>query len=273
MFRSLLFVPGHRPDRFAKAVGTGADAVCIDLEDAVAPPERVKARAGLAQFLEGRERSGAALGMRINCVRSADGVRDLAMLLECRPPDFVMVPKVDDPAELGVFQDAFGGRLPIWPIVESARAIRNLWQIAEAPGVGGLIFGAADYSVDVRCLMEWEPLLLARGLLATAAANARIELLDVPHLDVTDSEGLRATTERVRALGFTGRTCIHPSQIETVHAVFTPSAEEISRAERMIEAFKASKGAVALFEGKLIEKPLILAAEQTLARARAIRGI
>lgn len=270
MFRSLLFVPGHRPDRFEKALATGADAVCIDLEDAVAPQDKDATREKVAEFLKTRETTRTALGVRVNSLRCADGVRDLARLLDVPHPDFVLVPKAEDDVEMRVFDDAFAGKLPVWALIETARGVENVWSIARAPSVKGFLFGAADYSVDARCLMEWEPLLMARSQMAAAAGGAGIEVMDVPHIDVNDIDGLRSSTQRVHELGFTGRSCIHPSQLPIVHDVFTPSKEAVAHAQRVIDAFEAGKGSVALLDGKLIERPLIMAARRVITRAEAL---
>lgn len=254
-YRSLLFVPGSRPDRFDKAGGAGADAVCIDLEDAVAPDDKGAARAATVAVLDGR------FGVRVNAVRSPVGEADLDALAGASPV-FVMIPKAasaDDVAAVRTTTSA-----PLWPIVESAEGLYAAWEIAAAPGVQGVLFGGADYAADLGCTMEWEPLFHARGLLAAACARAGVELLDVPHLDIGDEADLIATTQRIKAMGFTGRACIHPAQIGPVHAVFTPTEAEIARARRVLAAFEASGGGAALLDGKLIEKPIIRAAMRTL---------
>jgi citrate lyase subunit beta/citryl-CoA lyase/(S)-citramalyl-CoA lyase len=269
--RSLLFVPGNRPDRFPRALDAGADAICIDLEDAVAPEAKAGARATVLAY-SAEARSGTrrpALGVRINAIRTPDGLRDLAALADAPAlPDFLMIPKMAHPAEAGIIADAFPG-LPLWPIVESAAGLFQAAAIAAAPNVAGLLFGAVDYAAECGCTLAWESLLTARGTLAAARAAAGIQLLDVPALDIKDSAGLDASTRRARDLGFTGRACIHPAQVETVNAAFAPTAAEVAAAHRLVEALRAAAGGAALLDGKLIEKPVILAAERVLARAAA----
>jgi citrate lyase subunit beta/citryl-CoA lyase/(S)-citramalyl-CoA lyase len=133
--------------------------------------------------------------------------------------------------------------------------------------VGGVLFGAVDYSAEVGCTLEWDALLYARGALAAACARAGVELLDVPHLDIADAADLAASTARARALGFTGRACIHPTQVSAVNAVFTPDAAAVDRARRVVAAFEAAAGGAALLDGKLIELPVVRAARRTLERA------
>ena len=254
-FRSLLFVPGSRPDRYDKAGGAGADAVCIDLEDAVAPDGKEAARSATVAALDGR------FGVRVNAVGSAECAAHLEALAGTAPV-FVMIPKAASADDVAVVRAATG--TPLWPIVESAEGLHRAWEIAASPGVAGVLFGGADYSADLGCTMEWEPLFHARGVLAAACARAGVELLDVPHLDIGDEADLIASTRRIRAMGFTGRACIHPAQIGPVHAVFTPTEAEIARARRVLAAFEASGGGAALLDGKLIEKPIIRAAMRTL---------
>lgn len=254
-YRSLLFVPGSRPDRFDKAAGAGAEAVCIDLEDAVPPDGKEAARVAAVAALDGR------FGLRVNAVGTTEGEADLTALSGANLV-FVMIPKAVSAADVAVVRAATDA--PLWPIVESAEGLHAAWAIAAAPGVAGVLFGGADYAADLGCTMEWEPLFHARGVLAAACARAGVELLDVPHLDITDEADLIASTRRIKAMGFTGRACIHPAQIGPVHAVFTPTEAEIARARRVLDAFEAAGGGAALLDGKLIEKPLIRAARRTL---------
>lgn len=268
--RSLLFVPGSRPDRIAKALSAGADAVCIDLEDAVAPDAKAEARASVMAALSEPREASPRLGFRINPVRTANGLADLAAYsASSAAADFIMIPKVSHPVELEIIAGALESheRPNLWPIVESAAGLSRAYEIAGAPCVQGILFGGADFAADLGTTMEWEPLFHARGTLAAAAAAAGVELLDVPYLDVNDDEGLAASTVRVKTLGFTGRACIHPKQIAGVNAAFTPTDAEIEQARRVLAAFADSKGGAALLDGKLVELPLIRAAERTLRAA------
>ncbi|WP_397421872.1 HpcH/HpaI aldolase/citrate lyase family protein [Phenylobacterium sp.] len=262
-FRSLLFVPGNRPERFEKALGAGADAVCFDLEDAVAPEAKDAARAAVIDFLSRGGRAG--LGVRINGPASEHLDAD-CRALSGLPVAFVMIPKVESPGQVASLSLRLGDARPLWPIIESPEGLRQAWDIASAVGVGGVLFGAADYSAEVGCTLEWDALLYARGALAAAAARAGVELLDVPYLDIADETGLADSTGRAKALGFTGRACIHPGQVEIVNTAYTPAAAEVDRARRIVSAFDASNGGAALLEGKLIELPVVRAARRTLER-------
>jgi citrate lyase subunit beta/citryl-CoA lyase/(S)-citramalyl-CoA lyase len=201
-------------------------------------------------------------------MRTREGIGDLAILIasEARP-DFVMLPKAAHAEELAILASVLGPRARLFPILESAEGLRNVWDICAAPQVEAVLFGGADYSADLGAALTWEAMLHARGALAAAAARAGVALFDVPHLDVEDDAGLAESTQRAKALGFTGRACIHPRQVATVNAAFTPTSAEVERARRVIAALEEAKGAAALLDGKLIELPVIRAAERVLARA------
>lgn len=266
-FRTLLFVPGARPDRFEKAIAAGPDVVCIDLEDAVGPDYKDEARAAVVAYLA--KGASGRVGVRINGVETVHSEADCAALASCaKALAFVMVPKLETAAQVALVRQRIGADCPpIWPVVETAEGLRNAWDVAAAPGVGGVLFGGADYSAEIGSDMGWDALAFARGQLVAASARAGVEVLDVPYLDVKDPDGLTASTARIRAMGFTGRACIHPDQVVLVNAVFTPSEAEVAKARRILDAFEAAEGGAALLDGKLIDLPVIRAAKRTLERA------
>ncbi|MBL8327875.1 MAG: CoA ester lyase [Rubrivivax sp.] len=272
--RSLLFVPAHRPQRYAKALGSGADAACIDLEDAVPPEERGAARVALmAHLREAAPGTRAASGLRINRLGSRDGLRDLLALQESdAQPAFVMLAKSESPAQLQLLAEQLPG-VPLIALIESVAGLQACAAIAGChPAVQALLFGAADYSADARCSLQWEPLLWARSQLAAAAAQAGIGCLDVPWLDVADAAGAQAEAARVAALGFTGKALIHPSQVQPVHAGFAPAPAALAQARRIVEMAQARDQAqpqagALLVDGRMIDRPLVLAAQQLLRRA------
>ncbi len=269
-FRSLLFVPANRADRFGKACAAGADAVCADLEDAVPPDQKGAAREAISKaFFDQTLTARTKQGVRINGLSTRAGFEDVALLADVIAlGDFIMAPKVQSAMEISCLRTAIGETCPpIWPIVESGRGLEAAFEIAMVDGVGGVLFGGADYSADIGAAMDWDALAYARGRLAAACGAAGVELLDVPYLDVKDGAGLIESTARVKALGFTGRACIHPDQVAAVNTVFTPTSAEIDRARRVIAALAEAKGAAALLDGKLIEKPVILAAQRILKKA------
>jgi len=274
-FRSLLFVPANRPERFAKAIAAGPDAICIDLEDAVPPHEKANARPALMDWLVKRGRQPCAVGVRINGLNTLDGFRDVvAMADDGVRPDFIMVPKayaasaLDDLREaLGLARSA-GASVPLWAVVESVAGLRAAAELAKACGqTGGVLFGGADFSAEIGTAMGWEALFHARSTLAVQCRMPPTGLLDVPFLDINDADGLRVEAERVRALGFTGKACIHPSQVAMVNAVFAPSEAEIGWAKRVIAAGQQAAGGAILLDGKLLDTPVYLRAERILSQS------
>lgn len=276
--RSLLFVPGSRPERFDKALAAGADMVCVDLEDAVAPAHKAEARAAAMPFLtaEPGPAPGPAPGpvrlVRINGVKTADGLRDLLAVIGAgRVDGLLMLPKVDTAEELS-WVDALlteaGLGLKLIALIETAQGLENAAAIARAtPRLAALMFGGADLSAELGVPLAWEPLLYARSRLVHACARAGIAAIDVPHIVVSDLDACRAETERAKDLGFTAKACIHPSQVPVVNGVFTPSADDVARARRIVDALAAEPNGVLLLDGKLVEKPVVRAAERVLARA------
>ena len=270
MFRSFLFVPGDRPERFDKAARSGADAVCIDLEDAVAPPNKAFARKEAIAYVADNAGAGAAIGIRINTLDVADGLRDAAALADCGAlPAFVLLPKVRSGEIVEILRNALGEKSPIWALMETPEALAGAGDLCAGVGeAGGIVFGGADLSAALGSDMSWDSLYFARASLVAAAAPAGCQTLDVPYLNVRDIEGLSAETKRVKAMGFTGRSCIHPDQVGPINDIYTPSAEEIERAEAIIAAYEANDGRVLLHEGRLVEKPVLAAARRVLARRR-----
>lgn len=264
-WRSLLFVPGSRPDRFEKALGAGADVVCIDLEDAVAPDAKDEARRAVVDFLTARDGTRPVLGLRINGVDGEDGEKDLDILPDLKT-DFVMMPKVAGKQEVDTVHDVFG-RERIITVLESARGIQAAEVIADHPAVIGAIYGAIDLAADIGCTLDWDAHLYGRSRCALAFGAARKVLFDVPYLDVKDTEGLKAATRRAATLGIHARTAIHPAQVPVIHEALAPSAEEVAEAKRVLEAFEAAKGGVVLLDGKMVELPVIKSARRVLARA------
>lgn len=270
--RSLLFVPGNRPERFAKAEASGADLVCIDLEDAVPPAERVAARKAVAEHLRGLG-AGHRTGVRVSRLVVADGLRDVLALAEARgtaaEPAFVMLAKTESAREVEILAAHLHG-VALIALIESARGIQAAAAIAAAhPQLHSLMLGGVDLAAELGARFAWEPLLHARGTLACAAASAGLACIDVPWLDVADEAGLAAETQRVAALGFTAKACIHPRQLQTVHAALAPSAGEIDQARRIVAAAGSAgaDAAAVLLDGRLVDRPVVLAAQRLLARA------
>ena len=258
--RSLLFVPGNRPERFEKACASGADLVCIDLEDAVAPGEKAHAREAAVKFLRGT--GHAHVSLRCNAPGTAEIEADLRAAAGLELP-FLMVPKVDTVGDI----EALDTDLPLIPVIESGMAVLNAASIMAHPRVRMALFGGGDYSADLGVPMSFEAFHYARSHLAACSAAFEVPVFDVPYLDVHDVEGGEADTRRVAGLGIHSRAAIHPLQVAAIHAAYAPSEEDVAAAFDLRAAYEASGGNAALHRGKLIEAPMLRAAERVIQRA------
>jgi citrate lyase beta subunit len=283
LIRSWLFVPGSRPERFAKACASGADAVIIDLEDAVAPERKDTARAAVVAFMTGE---GGCVGIpvfvRLNDIRSLHGIRDLLAICEAAQANAgsavsgIMLPKVSCAEDLTFVSEAMDDAnvpLRIGALIETVAGLAQASAIAKASGrLQFVMFGGADMALDLRVPMEWGPLLSARTDVVRAAAGAKVDAVDMPWIDLGNKAEYESEMQRSFSLGFTSRAAIHPSQITAVHAALTPSDVEIARAREVMSAWENGAGGVALLDGKLIEKRLIAQAGRILSLAERAAG-
>ena len=271
--RSVLFTPGLRPERFGNAKIAGADAVLVDLEDAIALPNKSEARRrALPYFVSPAENDGIARCLRVNGLRTADGLRDLIAMLELGAcPDAVFVPKCESAAELRMLDELLTGPLAsirFIPLIESARGLGAADDIANAGArVAGLMLGGVDLAADLGAALDWESLLFARARIVQAAASAGIVAIDVPYLALDDDDGLRRETEAVQRLGFGAKSAIHPKQVAIINAVFTPDAATVEQARRVVAASDESRGDVCVLDGRMIDRPVVRAAYRVLAIA------
>lgn len=274
--RSLLFVPAVRPDRYAKALATGADAVCVDLEDGVAAGAKDEARGHAVALLTDRAQTTAEVSLRINDVKTELGQKDLAVLANSGArPDALMLPKVAGADEIRQVVSALSawGPLPLIAQIETAHGVASAIQIASAsPSVSAVFFGAIDLSADLGCAVEWDSLLYARSQVVLAAGVAGVSALDSPFMDVSAPDQLADESRRVRRLGFVGKAAIHPTQVPVIQAAFSPSPEEVAWARKVVEAYDRQDGGVLLVEGQLIERPVIRAAHRTLLAAETLES-
>lgn len=263
----VLFVPGHRPDRFAKAVDASPEGIVIDLEDAVPPAQKIEARHAAGTFLRNQPRQ-VPLIIRLNPLTTRPGLDDLAALADgALAADGILLAKVEEARDIEIVR-AHCPALPILAAIETSAGIASAASIARALGpADALGFGGADLAADLGCAFAWEPLFAARAALVQSAAIGRVGVFDVPHLDIADAEALRAECERVRALGFTGKLAIHPAQVATIRSAFSPSPQEIERARRIVAALEGASGGAAQLDGKMIDLPVAISARRTLALA------
>ncbi len=276
--RSLLFVPGDRPDLMQKALGAEADALILDLEDSVALQSKPQARTDVATFLR-REPRPAPLFVRINPLQSGLTDQDLDAILGAAP-DGLMLPKAEGAQsvlEVGRRSSARGGpATPILPIAtETAAAIFRLGEYAAVAGrLAGLTWGAEDLSAAVGAASAREvdgslaaPYELARALTLFAAHAAEVPAIETVYPAFRDHDGLSRYVARAARDGFAGMMAIHPSQVKIINAAFTPSAEAVARARRIVAEFAKHPGAGVLsIDGSMVDAPHLKQAQRVLAR-------
>jgi citrate lyase beta subunit len=271
--RSFLFVPGTGPEMFPKALRANPDIICVDLEDAVIPEHKADARrATLALFGEVSDAVEPELLVRINSIRSRDGIEDVAGILAAPfPPPGVMLPKVKTPDEVALLDEmleAEGSPLRLQVIIETNEGLEACREIAQASDrIDSLLFGGVDMAAELRVEPTWDALLYARMRVVHAAASAGVDLIDVPFLDLNDMAGLETEAARCAELGFTGKGAIHPKQLPVITRHFTPSAEQIDRARRITRTFEEARTGLVVVDGKLIEKPVLRSMYRILAIA------
>ena len=282
--RAMLYVPGDDERKINKAVNLGADSVCLDIEDGVAINRKEAARETIAQALRTLDFGRSERLVRVNPVDTDLIVEDLQAVLPARP-DGILVPKVQSSQQVEWVCEHISNaeRQNGWPaggiallvLIETALGVVNLKEIASAnPRLQALIFGAEDLAGNigaVRSRAGWE-IFYARSAVVTHAAAFGLQAIDMVWMDLHDLDGLREESLQGARMAYTGKQVIHPNQVEPVQAAFTPSDELVTQAMRVIEAARqhqdAGKGAFAL-DGKMVDAPVVKAAERILERARA----
>jgi citrate lyase subunit beta/citryl-CoA lyase len=265
--RSYLFVPGNRPERFAKARAAGADAVIIDLEDAVPPTEKEAARKAIAGWLAPAQ----PVLIRINSSET-EWFRDDAELCASPGVDGIVLPKAERLEDLRFLAECTDAQRPILAIIETARGFWNAHEVARGPAVRRLAFGSIDFQLDMGIDGEGEELLYFRSQLVLVSRVAGLEPpVDGVSTAIDDPATLRADTLRGRRLGFGAKLCIHPKQVAHVNECYSPSADEIAWAERVVQAAAAAHGAAVALDGKMIDTPVIRKAEAILSQTGRTR--
>jgi citrate lyase beta subunit len=265
--RSFLFVPASDERKLRKALATAADVVVADLEDAVSAEQKDGARDVVRELLAGEPPDGL-VAIRVNGSDTSFFAADVELVRELQP-DALVLPKAT-PAAV----DALGGDgAPVVAIVETADGLRQAYEVASHPRVQALVVGTIDLGVELR----FEPradgleILFARSKVVLDSAAARLRApVDRVWTDVRDGAGIEADAAFARSLGFRGKACIHPDQVEIVNRVFTPSEEELARARRVLEAYDQAVGAgegVTALDGEMIDLPVVERARQVLALA------
>jgi citrate lyase subunit beta/citryl-CoA lyase len=261
-----LFVPGDRPERFAKAAASGADVVIIDLEDAVAVPDKAMA---LASTVDRLVRGDLRALVRVNPIgATTHDVEVSALLALTGDPGHgllgIMVPKAEQPAELARLRAAFPADLALVPLVESALGLVHAVELSKVPGVTRLAFGAIDFSLDINAHSGDRYLDPARSALVIASRAAGIAApLDTPSIEIRDSDAVTAAARLARDFGFGGKLCIHPSQVGAVLTAFLPTDMEVEWARSVVGA----EGGAAQVDGQMIDRPVTERAKRILAKA------
>ena len=265
--RSYLFVPGNRPDRFAKACAAGADAVVLDLEDSVAPADKPKAREAVAAWLS----PSRPVMVRVNVSESQWFGDDLSLGVK---PGIagVLLPKAERVEDIRLLAQTFGSAVPILAQIETARGFQSTLALAGSGPVRHLLFGSIDFQLDLGMTAREDELLYFRSRIVLDSRLAGIEPpVDGVTTDLHSVEGVQADTLRARRLGFSGKMCIHPKQVPVVNECFTPTAEELAWAERVVQASAGAPGAAISVDGKMVDRPVLARAEAILAVAAQFR--
>ena len=261
--RSFIFTPGLKPEMFPKAIESGADMGCIELEDGIAINDKDEARNNTIEALKTLEvNSDVELVVRINNQRTKFGLLDLEAFVSSKlKVKALMLPKVKTPDEITFIDDLLTDcnlDTDLHVIMETNEALQNIYDIAHASKrIVALYFGGVDMAAELRVDNKWENLVYARSKLVHAGASAGLDVIDVPYLDLENMDGMKKEAELVRNLGFTGKGSIHPKQIKILNQVFTPPEDEILKAKKILEQFNNSNTGLVVIDGKLIEKPVL----------------
>jgi citrate lyase subunit beta/citryl-CoA lyase len=263
---SYLFVPANRPERFSKAVASGANAVIIDLEDGVGADDKAAARSSLSNWLdsaEARENSVPIL-VKVNCVNSGCFGEDLRV---CRRPDIagIVLPKSERADDIA---SASAGA-PVYPLIETALGFSRINDLAKAPRVQRLLFGAIDFKHDMGIDGDEDELLFFRSQVVLASRIAGLlSPVDGVTTDIDDLEKIARDAAYTKRLGFGGKLCIHPNQVPIVNRTFVPSENELRWANRVLEAAERARGGAVALDGRLIDRPMVLTAQRIIEDAR-----
>jgi citrate lyase subunit beta / citryl-CoA lyase len=269
--RTLLFVPGNRPERFAKALASGADAIVLDLEDSVPLVEKLLARTAIQNSWPVLIEAGLPIVIRMNPPSTMQGTEDLNWLPQISTLTAIMVPKVESIYTLNQVNSKLSG-VPILPLIESAEGLFALNSIAGGQDVLRLVVGHIDFMADtgLQCSDIENELTPLRFEVAMTTRRHRLKpAIDGVTVQIDDDDRLRTDTLRSMRFGFGGKLCIHPRQVAIVHDALCPSSSELDWAQRVISADEASGGAAVMLDGRMVDLPVVLQAQRTLGRARS----
>ncbi len=272
--RSLLFTPANRPALYSKAVTSGADMICIDLEDAVASDQKQAARAEALNFLLHDSQATPERVIRINSPNTAIGQEEFDDAIKKEHiSGTILIPKVESSyqiLELHKQLSKKGSPLKLAIMIETIVGVENCFDIlANNSHLDFVMFGGADLAAELGTAVAPEPLAYGRSRLIYAAKHAQVDVLDMPCLNFKDLDQVDKESQDAKCLGFTGKAVIHPGNIKNVNSIFTPTKDELDLAQRFVDAYQNSTTGVAVVEGRLVEKPVVRSMELILARGRA----
>jgi len=263
--RSFLFVPGSQPDRFYKAFESGADAVIVDLEDAVAPDAKAQARRTVAEWASPER----PVFIRVNA-RNTPWFAEDAQLLKLRGVAGVILPKAESASDVVALISVTRTKIPVFPLIETAHAMWNVLEIAKAPFVQQLMFGTLDFIADMGMASDGYELDTFRAQLVMTSRIAGIRPpVDGVTPSIDDADRLTTDTIKAKQWGFGGKLCIHPKQVSVVNACYTPSDSEVASAQRVLVEAEKANGAAFSIDGKMVDRPVVLQAQRVVNLARA----
>ncbi|KTC73815.1 citrate lyase beta subunit [Legionella birminghamensis] len=273
---AILFTPGNKPERFDKGLTSGADALILELEDAVAPDEKELARDNILKFLDKKTAQNLPIIIRINHITTDAGLTDLMAFREAKAHfDAILYPKTESADELKIIYDILqleAKNIKLFALIETGKGLHQLGSIVMNAPVSGIFFGAADFATDLECQLSWETMAVARSQIIQAAALKKIAAIDSPFFDFGNEQGLIEETLKVKALGFKGKMAIHPKQIKPIKENFAPAADQIERAKNIVALFEQAEGKACQYKGEMVDVPVYKHAQQVLKLAKNIKG-
>jgi len=271
LWRSMLMTCGLNTRQYGRAAEVGADIATLDWEDSVPPARKEEARRLCLPYLKSDRRGGPLRCIRPNSPRSEEGLRDLLALLEGGVRlDALMVPKVESARELLIVEDIFGdriGRMVFLPIIETARGVASVDEIAAVPRVAGLILGAADLSTSLGSTMSWEHMYYARCRIVVAAAANDIASFDSPCFTMDAPHVLFEEIEKTAGMGYTAKVAVHPKHIGAINQGYRPRPEALLFARQVVALMEENRGQISVLDGQMIGPPAYQRARRLLARA------
>lgn len=282
--RTMLFMPGNNPGMLQNAGILGADSIILDLEDAVSLTEKDSARILVREAIKNIEYDAVEVVVRINPFTTEYAQKDMDVIARVKP-DALMIPKATEEELIAIneiltkieAQEGFeNGAIRLFPIVETAYGVENVYNIIKScDRIAGILLGGEDLTSDlgIKRTKDGEEIFYARNKVAIACKAMKVDSIDTPFTDTNDFEGLEKDTRKAKSLGITGKAAINPRQIDTIHSVYAPTAEEIKYAKRVLEAMEEAeadgKGVFSL-DGKMIDAPVINRAKNTVELAKLL---